>query len=179
MSTSSADETFTADLSSMEAEFVTTHLVIRAALTSPDLRLSDHLNSPTATVEILPSLVRRTLPGAEIRVAGMRTVITKAHLLFVLPGREIQAQGVPEDQPWRQTVTYRCVTGIGPYTVIGQLHAIAGRNPRLVLRSLEHRQFVPLTDAQVILPDSSSRQSATVIVNRSHLELLATDIPGW
>src|SRR5579859_9279 len=72
-------------LYTLEAEFVTEHLVIRGELSSPEGRLSDHLNSSTQSVEIRPTTVQRIFTGDRIDLAGAHAHVTKAHLLFIVP----------------------------------------------------------------------------------------------
>jgi hypothetical protein len=57
--------------------------------------------------------------------------------------------------------------------LVGKIHAEAGRDPRLILRTLEHRQFLPFTECTATMPDGSVRNAGTVIVNRHNLEMLA------
>lgn len=163
-------------VSSMEAEFYTEHFMVRGTLTSPDFRLSDHLNSPTATFELSPSLVHRILSGPQMPITGRRTYITKSHVLFVLPDREI-APTDPLGEPLRsETQTHRCLVGVGRHTITGDLHIDPDKNPRLLLRSLEERRFIPFTKSTVTFPDGTRRDAPTAIVNRAHIELLTVEV---
>jgi hypothetical protein len=161
-------------LSSIEAEFFTQHFIIHGQVTSPEMRLSDHLNSSTSTFELRPTRVQRAATGAQINVAGSCTYVSKAHLLFVLPSGQAQPDA-SDHNLWSRTLKQTCWAGIGHYSLIGKVHMEAGRNPRLFLRSLEQRQFLPFTEVRLTFPDGSLRELATVIVNRHHLELLALD----
>ncbi len=159
-------------LTAIQAEFYTEHFIVRGELTSPEARLSDHLNSSTTTLELNPSNVHRSDNKLVVHVEGSAAYITKAHLLFVLPISE--PLPAPVDPAARvRTVGQTCWAGIGRYNVLGKLHMEAGRNPRLLLRSLEERQFLPFTEVQLTLPDGTIRSHDAVLVNRFHLELLA------
>jgi hypothetical protein len=57
--------------------------------------------------------------------------------------------------------------------MVGKIHAEVGRDPRLILRSLEEKQFLPFTEVTITNPDRTTRECHTVIVNRSHFEMLA------
>jgi hypothetical protein len=48
----------------------------------------------------------------------------------------------------------------------------AGRDPRLFLRSLDERRFLPITHVRLMFPDGVIREHSIVILNRLHVELL-------
>jgi hypothetical protein len=166
-------------LRSVEAEFFTEHFMMRGRVTSPELRLSDHLNNSTATFKLCASHVQRRISGLDVNVAAGQAYLTKAHLLFALPlaesggGGPLAAGQTPRNPSWIQTTTRVCWAGIDQYTLVGRVHVDASNDPRLFLRSLEDRRFLPITNAQLTLPDGSVREFATVIVNRLRLEVLA------
>lgn len=162
-------------LTSIEAEFYTEQFVVRGELTSPEMRLSDHLNSSTATLELKPTGVQRSLSGLRVNVAGGFAYISKSHLLFVLPIQEPAAPPAEASNSRVRTITQTCWAGIGRYSLLGHLHMEAGRNPRLFLRSLEQRQFLPFTDARLIFPDGATREYPMVVVNRFQIEMLALE----
>lgn len=180
MWTHSADDVMTEEgLFVIEAEFFTEQFVIRGEIISPELRLSDHLNSSTMTLELRPSSVQRSANGLRVNMAGRSAFLSKAHLLFVLPMVEPGAGSGAENLDWMSTVTQTCLAGLGRYSLLGKLHMEAGRNPRLFLRSLEQRQFLPFTDVRLTLPDGSVRDYPAAVVNRLQMELLALrDEPG-
>lgn len=162
-------------LSVIEGEFFTENYVIQGTVTSPEFRLSEHLNSGTTTFELKPSRVQRSLSGLRVNVAGSHTYVSKAHLLFVLPIDEPVTPLPTDNTYWSRTITQTCWAGLGRYSLVGKIHMDAGRNPRLFLRSLEQRQFLPLTDVRLTFPDGATREYPTVIVNRFQLELLAIE----
>jgi len=161
-------------LCTIEAEFFTEHLVVKGEVTSPEQRLSDHLNSGTSTFEVDPSRVHRTLGGGRADFKGRAAYVNKSHVLFVLPIDETVGEQSSSDS-WNQTITQRCWATIGRYTLVGKVHMDASRNPRFFLRSLENRQFLPFTDARLTFPDGTSRDYPTIIVNRFQIEMLAME----
>ncbi len=165
-------------LSVIEAEFYTLSFLVRGEVVSPEMRLSDHLNSSTTTLELQPNRVQRSIDGPRINLAGSTAYITKAHLLFVLPIRE--PIGAPEAGASARlpTISQTCWAGLGQYSLVGKVHMEAGRNPRLFLRSLEERRFLPFTDVRLNFPDGMTREYPAVLVNRFNLELLAVEPSG-
>jgi hypothetical protein len=157
----------------IQAEFYTEHLVIRGEITCPDMRLSDHLNSSAPHIEIRPHHVERIITGHHIDLPGAHAHITKAHLLFTLPISEPERPPRADNVAWTWTMTRRAWANLGRYALNGKIHAEAGRDPRLILRALEHRQFIPFTESMLTLPDGSDRSAGTVIINRNNLEMLA------
>lgn len=157
----------------IEAQFFTEQLVVCGELTSPDSRLSDHLNSQATSVEISLINAHRFGTSREIELAGTQGQITKAQLLFALPLSEPVRPAQNDNQAWRRTVSLRCWSSVGGFSIVGKYHTDAGREPKLILRSLGNDQFFPLTDATITFPDSASHDYPTVIVNRHHLELVA------
>lgn len=176
MWTEQVDDPLTEDgLCSIEAEFYTEQFVVRGDLISPEARLSDHLNSSTTMLEVRPTHVHRSLSGLPINVAGNYAYIAKGHLLFVLPIDEPEVPSSVENGYWTRTITTTCWAGLGRFSLVGRVHMEAGRNPRLFLRSLEQRQFVPFTNVRLTFPDGTVREYPSVFVNRFHLELLAVE----
>jgi hypothetical protein len=159
-------------LYTIEAQFVTDSLVIHGEVVSPDDRLSDHLNGTSSDVEIRPIEAHRFGGGSHMNLSGSYAHITKAYLLFIVPLAEPTRSPTRANQAWRRTVTRRCWAGAGGYSISGHIHAEAGRDPRLILRSLGEKRFLPFTDATVTFPDGASRDYPAIIVNRYRLELL-------
>ncbi len=163
-------------LYALEAEFYTEQFILRATVISPEMRLSDHLNSATSTLELRPSAVRRATNGAQVHVAGSLAYLAKSHLLFSVP---LSTEPPAEDDQLlhAETLTHTCWAGVGRYSLLGRLHMEVGRNPRLFLRSLEQRQFLPVTDVRLTFPEGAVRDSPTVMLNRLQIELLALQEP--
>jgi hypothetical protein len=159
----------------IEAEFLTSDLLIRARVTSPEARLSDHLNSSTSMLELQPSRVERLTTRQTIDVSSHTAYLSKAHLVAVLPIDEPEGQMAEGPTAWKGTISQNCRAALSGYTLAGRLHMDADRNPRLFLRSLEQRQFVPLTDARLTYPDGAVRECATIVVNRHQIHLLVLD----
>jgi hypothetical protein len=157
----------------IEAEFTTQHFVIRGEITSPDMRLSDNLNGSAGTVEIRPTYAQRTPSGAHIDLPDAHAHVTKAHLLFCVPISEPDRPPKADNVAWTWTMTRRAWAGLGRYTLAGKVHADSIRDPRLILRALDHRQFFPFTEATLTSPDGTVRTYDTVIVCRMSLEVLA------
>jgi hypothetical protein len=160
-------------LYTLEAEFYTESLVVRGEVPAPEQRLSDHLNGGAPNLELRPLSVRRAGAADPIGLHSEVGQIAKEHLLFAVPVRETNRIANDQNGPWRWTVTQRCYGLVGPYTLIGKLHAEAGRDPRLILRLLSEREFHPITEAVVTFPGGVTKQYDTVIVNRRHLEFMA------
>src|SRR5579864_2532001 len=164
-------------LCTIEAEFLTADLRIHASIISPETRLSDHLNSSTSMLELQPTRVEALASGKALEVSGHASYLNKAHLLAVIPIQEPDTQVPAADTLWVGTLSQTCWVALGPYTVEGKIHMDAGRNPRLILRSLEQRHFVPLTDARVTAPDGTVTNHPAILVNRHHFHLLVLDGP--
>ncbi|MDQ2743305.1 MAG: hypothetical protein M3Z66_13575, partial [Chloroflexota bacterium] len=98
------------------------------------------------------------------------------HLLFAVP---LSTEPPAEDDQslHAETLTHTCWAGVGRYSLLGRLHMEVGRNPRLFLRSLEQRQFLPVTDVRLTFPDGAVRDYTAVVVNRLQIELLALQEP--
>jgi hypothetical protein len=162
---------------SFTSEFYTEHLVVRARLTSPERRLSDHLNSSVSTVDLRPVSALQLSTGVESDLVRSHGQVTKDRLLFVVPVSEPNRPAGVSNSAWKQTTKYGAWAGVGPYTISGTIHTEAGRDPRIALRLLD-KQFVPFTGATITFPDGTARSFATVIVNRQHLDLLALEGEG-
>lgn len=160
-------------LHTFEAEFVTEHLVVCGEVCGPDGRLSDHLNGSAPSVEIRPHSVKRASTGGNIDLGGAHAVITKAHLLFVVPISEPRRPSNGENSNWTWTTAKRCWAALGRHGLGGNIHAEAGRDSRLILRALEQRQFLPFTEVTITHPDGAASSHGTVIINRAHVEMLA------
>lgn len=157
----------------VEAEFYTENLVIRGEMTIPETRLSDHLNSNASSVDIRPFHVEQLPSRRHIDLPGAFGHLTKAHLLFVLPLSEPQGPPRAMNEAWEWKMTRRCWGAVGRYSLVAKVQSEAGRDPRVILRSLEEKQFLPLNEVAITFPDNVVRDYPTVIVNRYHLELLA------
>src|SRR5437588_10866204 len=111
----------------IEGEFYSEHFVIRGEVSSPETRLSDHLNGSTATFELTPTLVQRSVSGLRVNVAGSHAYIAKSHLLFVIPLLEPDRSST-ENSAWARTITHTCWAGFGRYSLVGKIHMEAGRD---------------------------------------------------
>ena len=160
-------------LYAIEAAFYTDHLVIRGEIISPDMRLSDHLNSSVPSVEVRPLSMHRIDSGSRVDFPSSHAHIYKAHLLFILPVSEPARPDRHNNAAWTRTTVKRCWAGVGRYTVHGQIHVEMGRDQRHILRSLDHRQFIPVTSATMVLPDGQVQDCNAIIVNRNALEMVA------
>jgi len=161
----------------MEGEFFTEHFIIRGELTTPERRLSDHLNGSTATFQLNLTSVLRSVSGLRVNVAGSLAYVSKSHLLFVLPREDADPDDRTQREGWTATIDQTCWIGLGRYSLLGRVHMDAKRDPRFFMRSLEQRQFVPLTSARLTYPDGTMREYPVVLVNRFHMELLAVQPP--
>lgn len=159
------------DLCTIEADFFTEHFVLRGTVTTPENRLSDHLNGSTTTIEIQPSRIHHVSTGEVVNTSLGYAYVTKAHLLFIVPIKEPDRTGT-YGSAWTRTDQYTCWAGLGRYSLAGRIYMEADRSPRLAMRSLEQRQFLPISSVRLSLPDGSSQEYDTILVNRFHLELL-------
>jgi hypothetical protein len=159
-------------LYAMEAEFFSEYLVVNACLSSPDMRLSDHLNGSAAAVEIRPGSVEHGRTGAQIGLEDTFGSLAKARVLFVIPIREPVRPPTSKNVAWKRTIPRWCWGSVGPYRFVGKFHTEADQDPRLHLRTLT-QQFVPLTDVTLTFPDGSTRFCRVILFNRSQLDLLA------
>jgi hypothetical protein len=164
-------------LCTIQAEFLTRELQIRGSVTSPEQRLSDHLNSSTSMVEVQATHVQRHSGGQVVEVSGHPAYLSKAHLLVVIPIDEPVDSAAAGPSLRKGTISQTCWAALPGYSVVGRLHMDAGRHPRLFLRSLEQRQFVPLTDARITFPDGTVRDYPAVVINRHQVHLLVFDGP--
>lgn len=160
-------------LFSIEAEFVTEHLVIRGEISGPEARLSDYLNTSAASVEIRPRSVEYFYTSDQVDLSNTHAQITKAHLLFIIPVSEPERPARGDVTSWTRTTTKVCWASLGRFGVSGKIHIEPSRDPRRVLRSLEQKQFLAFTDVTITYPDGSTESHGTAIVNRAHVEMLA------
>jgi hypothetical protein len=165
-------------LNRMEAEFVTEHLTIQAEVTSPETRMSDFLNGSARSIEVQPLRVRKR-SGSVHDLSDTMVGLTKSKILFVVPILEPEPfeRGDGRTPSWY--VKYKSWAAVGPYHMEGYVHAENYRDPRLLLRALEQRQFLPISDVNLTYSDGTTVQKPTIIVNRWHLELLSVPKPRW
>lgn len=160
------------DLNTVEAEFVTDFLLIQGEISTPESRLSDHMNSSTTSVEIRPSRVVHVVSGDVVDLQGNQAQVTKAHLLYVVPLTEPEPVN-GKSGAWTWTRTMHCWVAFGGYRLSGRIHAEAGRDARLIMRMLEQKQFLPLTEVSITHPSGETSGYGAVIVNRSRVEMLS------
>ena len=161
-----------AGLNVLKAEFYTEHRTIHAELTSPEGRLSDHLNSSATTVDLRPVSATPSGRGASIDLSGTNALLAKDRLLFVVPIAEPSRPRGAANPAWKSTGTRRCWAGLGPYKIVGTVHTPGDHDTRIALRLLD-KQFLPLTDASITYPDGTTRDYGAIIINRSHVDLFA------
>lgn len=159
-------------LHALRAEFYTEHLVMQAEIVSADARLSDHLNSSIDTIHVRPLHTER-FDGTRIHINVTHASIAKAHLLFIFPLTEPETGSRTDNSAWMFTLTRPVWGAVGRYQISGKIHTEVGRDPRQLLRSFDEKQFFPITDGAVLMPDDSVRYHPTVLVNRAHMEILA------
>jgi hypothetical protein len=145
-------------------------------------RLTDLLNDRDE-FEIVDIVAERLSDGHAEQAPAL--TVTRDDLLLV------QAAG-PRGDPGRRlrTRAYPIAAQVGPYRIGGQLHAMPGVDPALVI----HRRgpMVPLTDAWVERPIGTDRdvhRIGTVVLNRDRMDwVVATwddssgrldDAPRW
>ena len=165
-------------LNRMEAEFVTEGLTVQGEDTSPETRMSDFLNGSARSVEIQPRGVRMRL-GSVHDLSETMGGLTKAQILFVIPIYEPEPLERGDGRALSWLTKYRCWVAVGQYHMEGYVHAEQYRDPRLLLRALEQRQFLPISDVELTYLDGTTAQRPTVIVNRWRLELLSVPKPRW
>lgn len=165
-------------LNRMEAEFITENLIVAAEVTSPETRLSDFLNGSARSVEVHPLRVRAAR-GTVHDLSETMAHLTKSQIMFVLPIVEPEARERGDASSWSWYLKYRCWASVGHYTIVGDVHAENYRDPRLLLRALEQRQFLPFSNVELTYPDGTIQQRDAIIVNRWHLELLSVPKPRW
>jgi hypothetical protein len=165
-------------LNRMEAEFITSNLTVHAEVTSPETRMSDFLNGSSRSIEVQPLRVR-TRSGAVLDLSQTMAGLTKAQILMAIPIFEPESTERAEGAGLSWYLKYRCRAVVGQYSIAGNVHAENYRDPRLLLRALEQRQFLPLSDAEITYTDGTTVQRSTVILNRWHLELLSVPKPRW
>ena len=155
-------------------EFYTEHFVVHARLSSPERRLSDHLNGSVASVDIRPVSALQLGTGVAADLSRTHAQITKARILFVVPIAEPDRPTGHSNAAWKATSKYGAWAGVGPYSISGTIHTDAGRDPQIALRLLD-KQFLPFTAVTITSPDGEVKHFPTIIVNRQYLDLLALE----
>lgn len=156
------------------SEFYTEHFVVQTKLSSPERRLSDHLNGSLATVDVRPVSALQLSTGVAADLGRTHAQLTKVRILFVVPITEPERVSGQSNAAWKATSKYAAWAGVGPYSISGTIHTDAGRDPQIALRLLD-KQFLPFTGVTIMFPDGDTKSFPTVIVNRQHLDLLALE----
>lgn len=156
------------------SEFYTEHFVVHARLSSPERRLSDHLNGSVASVDIRPISALHVSTGVATELGRTHAQITKARILFVVPITEPERPKGQSNAAWKATSKYGAWAGVGPYSISGTIHTDAGRDPQIALRLLD-KQFLPFTAVTIAFPNGETKHFPTIIVNRQYLDLLALE----
>jgi len=173
MYTQASTSTFVdSSLYTFMAQFYTDHLIVHAELTSPEIRLSAHLNSSLPAVEVRPSHVDRIANGASIELDGSYGPLTKHGVLFVVPIAEPARPEGTANFAWKQTMTRRCWLSLGRHSLTGTIHMDVNRDARIALRLLE-KKFIALTDVSIASPHGDTQDYRAVLVNREQIALLA------
>ena len=138
-------------------------------------RLTDQLND-TDEYEVVDLVAERLSDG---RAAETPVLIVARHELLL-----VQASGPRGDASRRhRTRAYPVAAQVGPYRIRGQLHALPGVDPEVVI----HRRapMVPLTDAWVERPvglDRDVQRIGTVVLNRDRMDWVVStweDSSSW
>jgi hypothetical protein len=158
--------------STLSALFHTDELTLTAELLTSDTRLSDYLNSSLSTVDVRPLQVRRNRTESSIDLDAPHAIMEKDHILFVIPVSEPSRMTMQGHHEWRQMTKLPCWASLGPYTLTGTIHLDSDRDPRVALRLLD-KQFLPITDVKLTTVTGEERDYSAVIVNRTHLDMLA------
>ncbi|HEX8919239.1 MAG TPA: hypothetical protein VF898_12105 [Chloroflexota bacterium] len=156
---------------SFSADFFTEYRIVRAELRSPEMRLSDHLNSTAGTVDMRPCDAIQSAGGFKVDLDGTHGTLTKSRILFVIPISEPPRPAGNANGAWKSTVTRSCWAGVGPYRLSGNIHTEAARDSTIALRQID-TQFIPLTDTTITFPDGTTRECSAIFINRAHLDLL-------
>jgi hypothetical protein len=164
-------------VNSFTADFYLEQWVVRATLTTPEARLSEHLNSSTQSLEIWPVDVERG-NGDTLDLGGSFAQLNKARLLFVVPLSEPEHARGAGNIAWQRTTAHQCLVGIGPYTVSGNIHVEHGRHPIIGMRLLD-KQFIPVTEATLTYPHGTKCAYDAIIVNRAYLDMMVLGNPRW
>ncbi len=124
------------------------------------VRLTDYLNESESIA--LSRATLRALDDGRFVEAG--DVVLDRHEVFAC-----EAQAAPGDTQMRiRTRTTEIQVELGPYVVLGLLHAPSAGDPLLAWS--RRKQMVPLTDASVTFPFAGNQRkvsSQVLIINRS------------
>lgn len=156
----------------LSTDFFTVDYLLRATVTTPENRLSDLLNSSLPVIDVRPETATHYRDGGSTDLAGSYGYVIKARLLLAIPLAEPDRPTPAENNEWRPTFQRICWAGIGPYRVTGTVHGEAGRDPHVAFRLLD-KQFLPITDATIDLPDGGERSCAVLLANRAYMDVLA------
>jgi hypothetical protein len=150
--------------------------LVRGTLAAPDgERLTDFVNRQPEFTITNAELVSY----ADGHVVALDEVSLAGDELFAIEARE------PRGETARRihTVRHRLELKAGPYTILGQLHAMPGSPP---LSSIGWRPaMIPLTNATIAYDDATglhARDITTLIVNRALVDWVradANDLPAF
>src|SRR5947209_1790931 len=87
-----------------KAQFYMDHLVLAAELVSPEMRLSDHLNSSVPWVDVEPGAVRHLTSSALMDLKGAHGPVNMSKLLLVVPVSEPELPHGPAYFDWKKSV---------------------------------------------------------------------------
>ncbi|HZU13531.1 MAG TPA: hypothetical protein VFB58_11890 [Chloroflexota bacterium] len=144
-------------------EVATDYRAVETRFISPEIRLSDALNSSVPTVEV-DAVEGLPLPGAP-----QGAIISKASVLYMVPLAEPER---PRGALWRVTAKHHIWLAIGPYEIAGIIHLDVGVDPLVALRLLD-RTFVPITEARIEHTSGAVADYDVVLINRERAAILA------
>jgi len=151
-----------------EAVFLTADHFISGKIVIPPRRFSDALNDPTFTwVTILDAELARANEPSDMVATSPEMLLAKAHILAAIITQEpsLASHGSPSDYTPRNPE--RLSVSIPPYEIEGVGYLVKAGELRPIF-SVEPRQFLPLTEARIVLssnPDIQLRADV-VMVNR-------------
>lgn len=103
--------------------------------------------------------------------------MTKASILLAIPIAEPARPQQRDYAAWRPTAKLACWAGVGAYRVWAWIHTENGRDPHMALRLLD-KNYVPVTDVTITLPNGSTREVSTVLFKRSRPDVLTLELAG-
>ncbi|MDQ2743403.1 MAG: hypothetical protein M3Z66_14075 [Chloroflexota bacterium] len=166
-----------ATIQPFEAELFTEHWVIHGKLSSPESRLSDQLNGFLPALDLDVDYIADVRSGAREDCGCGTGYVTKASILLAIPIAEPARPQQTDNAAWRPTAKRACWAGVGAYRVRGWIHTENGRDPHMALRLLD-KNYPPVTEVTITLPNGSTREVPTVLVNRSRLDVLTLELAG-
>ena len=154
------------------AEFFTEHTTIHAEIKSPEMRLSDHLNSSARSVDVRPFSLTERASGGQVELGGSYARVIKDRVLFAVLCTEPARPPRDSNPAWKSTVQRRCWASAGGYRIAGTIHLEPGKDVHTALRTLT-RQFVPITNATVTTHGRQIGSYQTLLINQDRVDMIA------